>query len=276
MARNDAHAPSNLVTEDYEYIFAADLNTAWAVNLDREFLGELLNYDPALAARGQGQCHHCGARLRYAAWLRHVPTGYTIVVGETCLDNRFGRATADFHALRKQAQLDREAQRIKTAVADFVSANPDLAFMADKHHEHTNEFVADVARKLRLYGSLSDRQIEAVRRAVARDIERAARLAEEAANPAPVAPVFEGKGLVEGEVLSIKVQYGDYGSTLKMLVKDDRGFKVWGSVPAALIKDIERGDRVAFSATVEASRDDDTFGFFKRPTKARFINKKED
>jgi hypothetical protein len=147
MTRNDAHAPSNLVTEDYEYIFAADLNTAWAVNLDREFLGELLNYDPALATRGQSQCHHCGAHLRYAAWLRHVPTGYTIVVGETCLDNRFGRATADFHALRKQAQLDREAQRIKTAIADFVDANPDLAFMADKNHEHTNEFVADVARQ---------------------------------------------------------------------------------------------------------------------------------
>jgi hypothetical protein len=289
MSRNDAHSPTNLVTEDYEYLFAADLNSPWAVGLasnpeGREFLRTLNNYDPSLASRGQGQCHHCGAHLRYAAWLRHVPTGYTIVVGETCLDNRFGRATADFQALRKQVQLDREAQRIKAAIAAFVEANPDLAFMADKAHEHTNDFVADVARKLRRKGELTERQIEAVRRVVARE-------AEPKPEPAPMVPVVTGKVTIEGEVKSVKVQYSDFGATLKMLVLDDRGFKVWGTVPSKLSDGIDRvwgemtasgsvpdkgvkghGRRVRFSATVEASHDDETFGFFKRPTKAEFTD----
>jgi hypothetical protein len=54
-----------------------------------------------------------------------------------------------------------------------------------------------------------------------------------------------------------------------MTVRDDRGFLVWGSVPAAL-GGIEQGDRVQFNATVTKSDRDETFGFFKRPTKAQF------
>ena len=53
-----------------------------------------------------------------------------------------------------------------------------------------------------------------------------------------------------------------------MLVKDDLGFKVLGSVPAKLAK--AKGRSVSFSATVQPSEDDEKFGFFKRPTKATF------
>ncbi len=83
-------------------------------------------------------------------------------------------------------------------------------------------------------------------------------------------PVKEGRYEVQGEVLSTKWQESDFGGSLKMLVEVD-GFKVWGSVPSAL-GPLERGDRVAFTATVEASSDDKSFGFFKRPTKARRLD----
>ena len=69
-----------------------------------------------------------------------------------------------------------------------------------------------------------------------------------------------------------------------MVVKDDRGFKVYGTVPQAIIDEavprphslgaqvwdyeVLKGQRITFSATVQASDDDDKFGFFKRPTKA--------
>lgn len=263
--RTDAHSPAHLVTEDYEYLFAADTRGPWALGLGRGFLAELTNYDPATANRGSARCHHCGAHLRYVAWLRHLPTGYTVVVGETCLDNRFSLATADFHRIRKAAELDRQAHRIRNLVAEFVAANPDLAFMADKDHEHTNSFVADVARKLRAYGELSERQVEAVRRSIVRDAERDVERAVE-----PTAPVIEGRGEVSGRVLSTKWQDSDFGSTLKMLVQDDRGFKVWGSVPSSI--EVERGDVVRFTATVERSQDDEAFGFFKRPTKAVVVS----
>lgn len=56
------------------------------------------------------------------------------------------------------------------------------------------------------------------------------------------------------------------GSTYKMLVQDDRGFKVWGTVPGSIAAD--KGDEIKFVANVEASDDDPKFGFFKRPRKA--------
>lgn len=55
-----------------------------------------------------------------------------------------------------------------------------------------------------------------------------------------------------------------------MKVRDDRGFIVWGTVPSAFDHELV-GSKVKFSATVEASNDDPSFGFFKRSTQAALI-----
>lgn len=95
------------------------------------------------------------------------------------------------------------------------------------------------------------------------EAERAARdKAHEEGEDAP-----EGRVEITGTVLSFKWQSSDYGDVLKMLVQDDRGFRVWGSVPASL-DDAERESRISFTATVSQSDRDTKFGFFKRPTKA--------
>jgi len=63
-----------------------------------------------------------------------------------------------------------------------------------------------------------------------------------------------------------------------MLDKETDGNKVWGTVPeAAFLNDPEsgstlpldalKGREVEFTAAVERSRDDEHFGFYKRPTK---------
>tara|TARA_Y100001938_G_scaffold151191_1_gene247147 strand:- start:5493 stop:6347 length:855 start_codon:yes stop_codon:yes gene_type:complete len=88
-------------------------------------------------------------------------------------------------------------------------------------------------------------------------------------------PVPYGRIDVCGEVLSVKSQESMYGWTLKMLVKDRRGFKLWGSVPSA-IDDVSRGDKIKFTAAVERSKDDEKFGFYKRPTKAAYVESFED
>lgn len=100
-----------------------------------------------------------------------------------------------------------------------------------------------------------------------RDAERAKRdAAHEAGEDAP-----EGRVTITGTVLSFKWQESMYGDVLKMLVQDDRGFRVWGSVPASL-DDAERESRISFTATVQASDRDAKFGFFKRPTKAAILS----
>ena len=80
----------------------------------------------------------------------------------------------------------------------------------------------------------------------------------------------EGRVEITGTVLCFKWQGSDYGDVLKMLVQDDRGFRVWGSVPKSL-DDAERDSRITFTATITQSDRDAKFGFFKRPTKAAVI-----
>ena len=82
--------------------------------------------------------------------------------------------------------------------------------------------------------------------------------------------VPEGRLVITGTLLRMKWQEGYYGSTLKMLVQDDRGFRVWGTVPSSL--DANRNDRIQFTAAVTQSDDDPKFGFFKRPTKATVLS----
>lgn len=43
--------------------------------------------------------------------------------------------------------------------------------------------------------------------------------------------VPEGRVEIEGEVISTRVETGAYGTKVKMLVEDDRGFRVWGNAP---------------------------------------------
>ena len=85
--------------------------------------------------------------------------------------------------------------------------------------------------------------------------------------------VTEGRQVITGMVLTLKWQSSDWGDVLKMLVQDDRGFRVWGSVPRDL--ELVRGDRIQFTGTIKQSDRDTRFGFFKRPTKAINLSSEE-
>ena len=126
---------------------------------------------------------------------------------------------------------------------------------------------------------LSDKQAAQLLRVGLRTQARVAKDAAEADEPK--VPVVAGKGVaVTGTVLSVQWRENDYGVALKMLVKDDRGFKLWGTVPSALLwkatehgespvdSDELKGARVEFTANVEVSKDDEFFGFASRPRKA--------
>lgn len=269
--RTDAHSPKNLVTENYAYVDSFDGQSAWAIT---EY-GLAIARKISASGNSASKCTHCGATsLRYFAVLEHTPTGEYIVCGETCLDNRFGRATADFQKLREQAQLDRQEQRIKKAVAQFAIDNADIAYLASGELPEEiawNNYIVDISRKLRMYGELSTRQIEAARsvaaRAAQQHSERQARQALEAVEIK--AAVIVGRIEISGEVLGTKWHDSQFGATLKMTVRDARGFKVWGTVPSGIT--VERGSKVKFVATTVQSDKDESFGFFSRPSKAAVL-----
>ena len=90
-----------------------------------------------------------------------------------------------------------------------------------------------------------------------RDAERAAE--DEAAEEAPT-----GRVEVKGVVLSTKYQDSEIGSTKKMLVLTEAGWKLWPTVPRARLE-TDAGDANHIKVTVTPSDDDAKFAFGKRP-----------
>jgi hypothetical protein len=286
--RTDVHRPAALVPEDYDFAGVIDLfpgedGDDWGAELrHRLFVVEGRTH---ASVHPHGQCDHCGARIRYAAYMVHRPSGRVLTVGETCLDNRFERSSEEFHTARKRAELDRGRQRIKAELRRWAAdpANSDLAWMADRTATPPtdNEFVVDVARRLRAYGSISDRQVAAVRRAIERDAERAGRQATEP--PAVAIPdQLLGKTTLEGTVLGVSWRENGYGGAWKVLLQVAHGegaFKVWTTAPAAAIAELGdatllRGQVVRWTGTLQVSErfgevTDPTFGILKRPRVAR-------
>lgn len=293
MTRTDVHSPKNLVTEDYDFFSCGWFGTSEEPGFSplNTPAGQALLADGWRFAPNQsaGMCYHCGVQnLRYYAILMHRPSHTLIRVGETCLDNRFERATEEFQAMRKNAQLDRERQRILKAKAEFVAENPDLAWLDGDEDDvpesvRWSEFVWDIRRKFQRYADLSEKQVAAIRRTFERS---EARQASKPAEPTWVEVPAEGRQEVTGEVIGLRSYEDEYngGLTWKMLVKvgpDSGAWKLWVTVPRKLFeiplysdeaktivagtRMIERGETVTIKVTVTKT---DDLGFAKgsRPT----------
>lgn len=162
---------------------------------------------------------------------------------------------------RKREDADRE-----DAFRAALHMDPELANALDTDHHIVN----DIGAKLKRFGSISDKQRTACLNIARSAAERVVRKAAEEAAKVDMPDLHEGRQAIEGVVLTTKWQGGQWGEVEKMLVQLDSGHKVWGSVPSSI--EVEKGDRVEFVATVERSKDDHTFGFFKRPTRAAILN----
>jgi hypothetical protein len=123
-----------------------------------------------------------------------------------------------------------------------------------------DEILNSIAQRFDDKGSITPKQLEMV---------------ELAMGVSDAEDVTPGRQVITGEVLKVTERedhFSPYGGIVyKMTVKDDRGFKVWGTVPSGLGVDIE-GERVTFTGTVQPSDEDPKFGFFKRPAKADFAD----
>ncbi len=219
------------------------------------------------------QCDHCGAHISYVVVVQHQPTGDHLAIGETCAAGRFQYDPAELERLHQEAARSRQERKQAEAWETYMATHlVDWATL----HASTNPFIVDVLRRGRVFGSLSDRQLAAISAAALRDAERQASRAEreaaEALEPKMLAP--EGRATVRGEVVFTQIRRGDYGATLKMLVKcsgAEGTFKVWSTVPASIDARPANGDAVEFTATFTRSADDPFFAFAKRPTNGRVL-----
>lgn len=285
--RTDTHRPSAMNPADYVRVGYCDAHES-----DGFLEWEHEVYDAAMGLPGtgddwrqmppeaendeawdgaRGRCAHCGnSRIRHWSFFLHTPSKKLVAVGSACAV-KLGLASKFELENHVKANEHKAAEEARRRFEMWVAEDDSRVYLAlgMAELEGADNFLDDLLRGLVKYGSLTERQLPHAHRLVA---ELPAQIAEQEARDAALpdpAPVIEGRIAITGLVLATKWQESDYGGALKMLVLDDRGFKVWGTVPSALGGDV-REERVTFTATVERSRDDETFGFFKRPTNADY------
>ena len=285
--RNDIHSPTNFDPAKYAYlgvVYVGHAQSEIMQEIIQAYLDHNNDYDADYLLdlaressfdgnyKQKGTCDHCGARFAYGAVYKHE-NGDVIVVGHECSFKSFGfNSRLDYDMAKVQKVIDeaRKAAKSKVAALEFLSKNDGLAEALEaKHH-----IVIDIKAKLFQYGSLSPAQVALVFKLAAQVKEQEARQVEE--ESLPKAPVIEGRITVRGTILGFKevdaprFSYYSSGTAWKMLVRDDRGFKVFGTMPASVCPN-DRGKVIEFSATVEKGRQDEFFGFFKRPVKVKVL-----
>ena len=171
----------------------------------------------------------------------------------------------------------------KTFSRNVEDAEAIIAWCAE--NAERNNFAASLYGAYWDYGKLTEKQCAVVREQIKGNTKRQAEWkAKQAAEAALAEPVPAGRHAITGVVLSTREERRSFGYDrsdwcTKILVKDDRGFKVWGtaagnicSLKAAQEEDgVCKGDTVTFTATLTPSDDDPKFGFFKRPSGAAII-----
>ena len=284
--RKDIHRPAAIEPADYFFVahdyYGPD-------NMSMSLSGERAAFREHMARTGGkfsghdhgGSCHVCGAGAMYVAKFWHKPSNSYIVTGEDCAAKMEMGNPAAFRKFRDKIAGQKEAiagKRKAKATLEEAGMGEAWAIFEKKEGLSSDEsIVVDIIFKLVRYGSISEKQmafigrlLEKIAKAPEIAAAKAAARALEMANAEPV-PVVEGRVLVKGEVLTVKEQEGFYGFQIKMLVKSESGFKLWGTVPSALVGEVEKGSVVEFSAAVKPSDDDQYFGFFSRPSKAKVI-----
>jgi hypothetical protein len=286
--RIDVHSPSKRDNGDYEY--AGVIYQGFSEEIE-----EMYSYDPdyvdgmeIVFEQGplfngnfvrNNTCDHCGHVFCHGAVYLHKPTKEYVVVGHICANDYFSSdAAARFQkkqrniaaALRNRKRNITKLLRKKARLRRFVEENP-LVVAAFKSEHKEDRIVKELRSNLNYYGNLTPKQKEFL-----------VRIASKPFVVEIKAPVLEGKIEVSGEVLGFKQvenNFSYYNDTItKMVFKDDRGFTLFGTVPAAFKgrsetkESIERGDRIKFTATIQKSQRDETFGFFKRATKCEVLN----
>ncbi len=297
MMRNDAHRPSTINPEDYEYVAQEcmrieGIGDASFLMAERELLRAHMARTGGTYSGHQhgGNCMVCGSvNAVYTVLFYHGKTNSYVRMGTDCAAKCDMGDPNLFDAFRKGVKDARELQKGKNKAKALLSDRgldrawdmyDHISFQDIPESGQEESTIENIVGKLVKYGSISDKQFDYLGTLLTRIDTRAEREAKRKAEDEAAKPCPTGRIEVTGTVLTTKYQESVYGETLKMLVKADDGWKVWGTVPSILEiftdgdiqRGLQHGDRVRFKAQVTPSDTDTKFGFFKRPTQAEVIS----
>lgn len=248
-----------------DFTFCAEYYVGPSEEIADAFAREDWPEDCQLTRDDLGRCAHCGTNHFYGVVFKDRRDASYVTIGNVCADKFF------HHKSRKDylvAKATREAQEAASKAEglrkaeEFLTGRDDLRAALETEHY----IIRDIHAKLFRWGSISDNQIALVFKIAKEEAERVP-------EPEPVNipdEVLTGRVKLTGLVLGIKCVESEWGCQTKVLVRDDRGFKVWGTYPTTG-DSYDKGARISFVARVERSKDDPAFGFFSRPTKGELL-----
>ena len=302
--RTDIHKPSVINPDDYQYVCSmtrpVEIGDAIYLEQERRYLelhmgrtgGSWSNHEHG------GNCHVCGAHFVDYAVFWHQPTNVYIKTGLECADKLGGGNREAFQKVKTERQAMERAKmgKLKAAailkergifdqISKWSAAPGEIGGAFDPHSAHFDGLDDRLALKLVGWlesmhslvvnlirsGELSESQWDYLDRlvALAENVRKLQAKIDEERKSAP--PVPEGRQEVTGIILGLKWEEGRFQNTLKMLLQDDRGFKVWTTVPKVIMDKAEKGTRLSFEVTLSRSETDPVFGIGKRPTKAKIL-----
>lgn len=185
-----------------------------------------------------GVCYHCSGRGRCSCWKCNRTLG-----------------SLRKAARRRDAKEAKIAAKIEKTTAEWnlwKEANAELVATWEAQ-EARSDFIQNVLSQKKVP---TDKQIEALNRSVAKltEIDK-------------LEPLTPGRRDLHGILVSIKFEenhYSYHGGTIpKAVIKLDSGHRIYGTLPRGV--SAEKGIEIEFTATVEPSKTDNSFGFYKRP-----------
>jgi hypothetical protein len=275
--RTDIHRPSAIQPENYDFVgiwydpgAEDEVGGYMMLELERENIVGHMNQSGGKWATHEhgGTCMCCGAHASYLAVFHHSESNEYIQVGETCTGKMHQACAAAFASARRSVANAREAiagkRKAEKILWDLGMVQAwDIYKMSSRPDFYEENTINDMVRNLVRYGSLTEKQEAFMRKLLSTINTREEVAAKRAAEKAQAADCPKGRMVITGTVLSTKMSDGIYGSVLKMLVKTEGGYTVYGTVPSGL--EAERGSVVTFKATVEPSDKDSKHGYFSRP-----------
>jgi hypothetical protein len=135
----------------------------------------------------------------------------------------------------------------------------------------------DLIRSIAKNGNISESQVEYLK-GILDSVDRMNTKIESEKSELIGIP-FEGRGEVSGQIISTKIYTDSYTGDVtdyKMLILDDRKFKVWVTIPANIVREYEdkidtlKGLNITLSCTLKSTKDKG-FAYGSRPSKAEIF-----
>jgi hypothetical protein len=218
MARTDAHRPSAINPEDYNFV-SCDYYGGNPFEM-MEMIEERKRFRAHMERTGGkynqqqngGTCHICGANASYVAKFHHVPSNTYITTGMDCATKMDMGDASLFTSFRKKVasgvRADKAAKAGKAKAEIFLNDNGLLAawntYLAQEanYRAHEGELgkeeqtVHDMVSKLIKYGTISEKQVAFIKNLVDRIANRATVEAEHAVKRAEQAAISKHVGTV--------------------------------------------------------------------------------